>query len=66
VMDRLVVRGDTLVVIEHHPDVIASADWVIELGPGAGAKGGEIVFEGEPSRLAKAKTATGLYLAGRR
>jgi excinuclease ABC subunit A len=66
VMDRLVVRGDTLVVIEHHPDVILSADWVIELGPGAGAKGGEIVFEGEPSRLAKAKTATGLYLAGRR
>src|SRR6202042_3175790 len=38
VMDRLVQRGDTLVVIEHQPDVIAAADWVIELGPGAGAR----------------------------
>jgi excinuclease ABC subunit A len=62
VMDRLVARGDTLVVIEHHPDVIANADWVIELGPGAGAAGGEIVFSGEPRDLAKAKTATGRYL----
>jgi excinuclease ABC subunit A len=66
VMDRLVARGDTLVVIEHHPDVIQSADWVVELGPGAGGAGGQIVFEGPPQRLAKAKTATGRYLADRR
>jgi excinuclease ABC subunit A len=66
VMDRLVSRGDTLVVIEHHPDVIASADWVIELGPGAGAAGGEIVFEGEPRELAKAKTATGIYFGSKK
>jgi excinuclease ABC subunit A len=65
VLDRLVARGDTLVVIEHHPDVIASADWVIELGPGAGDEGGEVVFEGEPGRLVKSRTATGAYLAGR-
>jgi excinuclease ABC subunit A len=65
VMDRLVARGDTLVVIEHHPDVIESADWVVELGPGAGDAGGEIVFEGPPQRLAKAKTATGRYFADR-
>ena len=50
VLERLVARGDTLVVIEHHPDVIASADWVVELGPEAGEEGGEIVFEGEPKQ----------------
>ena len=64
VLDRLVQRGDTLVVIEHHPDVIASADWVIELGPEAGARGGRIVFEGKPAGLLRAKTATGKYFAG--
>lgn len=58
VLDRLVERGDTLVVIEHHLDVIMSADWVIELGPEAGEAGGQIVFEGLPSQLRKAKTAT--------
>jgi excinuclease ABC subunit A len=61
VLERLVARGDTLVVIEHHPDVIACADWVVELGPEAGTNGGEIVFAGEPKKLTKAKTATGKY-----
>jgi excinuclease ABC subunit A len=64
VMEQLVARGDTLVVIEHHPDVIASADWVVELGPEAGELGGRIVFEGEPRHLARARTATGRYFAG--
>jgi excinuclease ABC subunit A len=64
VMERLVERGDTLVIIEHHPDVIACADWVVELGPEAGTDGGRIVFEGEPQKLSRAKTATGRYLAG--
>jgi excinuclease ABC subunit A len=64
VMERLVERGDTLVVIEHHPDVIACADWVVELGPEAGEHGGRVVFEGEPRKLSRAKTATGRYLAG--
>ncbi len=63
VMERLVARGDTLVIIEHHPDVIASADWVIELGPEAGDDGGRVVFEGEPRKLAKAKTATGRVMS---
>jgi excinuclease ABC subunit A len=63
VLERLVERGDTLVVIEHHPDVIASADWVVELGPEAGEEGGRIVFEGEPRKLARARTATGKVLA---
>jgi excinuclease ABC subunit A len=64
VLEQLVARGDTLVVVEHHPDVIASADWVVELGPEAGEEGGRIVFEGEPRKLSRAKTATGKYLAG--
>ncbi|MEI7892640.1 MAG: excinuclease ABC subunit UvrA [Myxococcales bacterium] len=63
VLERLVERGDTVVVIEHHPDVIASADWVVELGPEAGALGGQVVFAGAPSLLTQAKTATGLFLA---
>jgi excinuclease ABC subunit A len=63
VLERLVARGDTLVVIEHHPDVIACADWVVELGPEAGEHGGRVVFEGEPKKLTRAKTATGRYLA---
>ena len=66
VMDRLVARGDTLVVIEHHPDVIVNADWVVELGPEAGTAGGEIVYAGDPRGLTKAKTATGRYLASKR
>jgi excinuclease ABC subunit A len=64
VMEQLVARGDTLVIIEHHPDVIACADWVVELGPEAGDAGGLVVFEGEPRSLSRAKTATGRYLAG--
>src|SRR5580658_5891166 len=63
VLERLVERGDTLVIIEHHPDVIACADWVVELGPEAGQDGGRVVFEGEPRKLAKAKTATGRVMS---
>jgi excinuclease ABC subunit A len=63
VLDRLVERGDTLVIVEHHPDVIANADWVVELGPEAGEAGGRVVFEGEPRALLKKKTATARALA---
>jgi excinuclease ABC subunit A len=63
VLERLVDRGDTLVVIEHHPDVIACADWVVELGPEAGEHGGQIVYEGAPDKLLRAKTATGRWFA---
>jgi excinuclease ABC subunit A len=62
VLDRLVERGDTLVIVEHHPDVIANADWVVELGPEAGESGGTVVFEGEPKQLERRKTATGRAL----
>lgn len=58
VLDRLVSRGDTLVVIEHHPEVIAGADWLIELGPGSGAAGGRVVAQGAPRSLTKKKTNT--------
>jgi excinuclease ABC subunit A len=59
---RLVDRGDTLVVIEHHPSVIASADHVVELGPEGGEAGGRLVGQGTPRELARLKTATGRVL----
>jgi excinuclease ABC subunit A len=62
VLDKLVARGDTLVVIEHHPAVIACADHVIELGPEGGKLGGKLVAEGPPKEVAKKKTATGAVL----
>ncbi len=58
VLDRLVARGDTLVIVEHHPWVIAGADHIVELGPGGGASGGRKVAEGSPKHLRKLKTAT--------
>jgi excinuclease ABC subunit A len=58
VLDRLVARGDTLVIVEHHPWVIAGADHIVELGPGGGASGGKKVAEGPPKELRKMKTAT--------
>ncbi|APR99434.1 excinuclease ABC subunit UvrA [Pajaroellobacter abortibovis] len=63
VFDRLVQRGDTLVIIEHHPDLITRADWVIELGPEAGKDGGTIVFQGKSAQLYAQPTATGQWLA---
>jgi excinuclease ABC subunit A len=53
VLNRLVERGDTVVVIEHHPDVMLAADWIIDLGPEGGAHGGRIVAEGTPEDIAK-------------
>ena len=63
VMRRLVDRGDTLVVVEHHPTVIAGADHLLELGPEAGEAGGRLVAEGSPRAVARKKTATGRLLA---
>jgi excinuclease ABC subunit A len=59
VLGDLVSRGDTLVIVEHHPDVIASADYIVELGPDGGEGGGRIVFEGVFDDLRRADTATG-------
>ncbi len=58
VMQQLVDRGDSLVVIEHHPSVLRSADWIVELGPGGGRSGGRVVAEGTPATLAAGTTAT--------
>ena len=64
--DRLVDAGSSVIVIEHNLDVISRADWVIDLGPGAGQDGGSIQFEGVPSDLARAKESlTGQHLAAR-
>ena len=52
-LDRLVEQGNTVVVIEHNLDVIKSADWIIDLGPGGGRDGGRIVAEGAPEVVAK-------------
>lgn len=61
--DVLLAAGHSLVVVEHNPDVIRSADWVIDLGPDAGDRGGEVVFEGTPEDLVKeGKTYTAKYL----
>lgn len=58
--------GNTVIVVEHDPQTILEADWVIDIGPGAGKEGGRIVFEGSPSKLLKARTLTGDYLSGRK
>jgi excinuclease UvrABC ATPase subunit len=63
-LDRLVGSGKSVIVIEHHQAVMAHADWIIDLGPGAGHDGGRIIFEGTPADLAAARsTLTGEHLA---
>ncbi|BCI52393.1 ABC transporter ATP-binding protein [Mycolicibacterium litorale] len=63
-LDRLVDSGKSVIVIEHHQAVMAHADWIIDMGPGAGHDGGRIVFEGTPADLVAAgKTLTGRHLA---
>jgi excinuclease UvrABC ATPase subunit len=63
-LDRIVDSGRSVIVIEHHQAVMAHADWIIDLGPGAGNDGGRIVFEGTPSDLVAARsTLTGQHLA---
>jgi excinuclease UvrABC ATPase subunit len=64
-LDRLVDEGKSVIVIEHHQAVMAHADWIIDLGPGAGHDGGRVVFEGTPAALAADRsTLTGQHLAG--
>ncbi|HEV2753962.1 MAG TPA: ATP-binding cassette domain-containing protein, partial [Solirubrobacteraceae bacterium] len=63
-LDRLVDTGKSVIAIEHHQAVMAHADWIIDLGPGAGHTGGQIVFEGTPADLIAARsTLTGEHLA---
>ena len=65
VMHRLRNAGNTLVVVEHDPQVMVAADRIIDIGPGPGERGGQIVFDGTPSQLRAARTLTGDYLGGR-
>jgi excinuclease UvrABC ATPase subunit len=63
-LDRLVESGKSVIVVEHHQAVMAHADWIIDLGPGAGHDGGRIVFEGTPAELVAGRSGlTGEYLA---
>ncbi|WP_334158138.1 excinuclease ABC subunit UvrA [Achromobacter insolitus] len=65
VMHRLRNAGNTLVVVEHDPQVMVAADRIIDIGPGPGERGGQIVFDGTPAKLRTARTLTGDYLGGR-
>ena len=62
VLHRLKQKGNTVVVIEHNLDVVKTADWIIDLGPEGGAKGGRIVAMGTPEDIAKINCHTGQYL----
>ena len=55
VLNRLADLGNTVIIIEHHPDVIKTADWVLDLGPDGGEDGGHIVAQGPPEAVARAK-----------
>lgn len=63
IMNRLVDKGNTVIVIEHNLDVISQADWIIDMGPDGGSRGGQIVFEGKPEHIIQTKQSlTGDYL----
>jgi excinuclease ABC subunit A len=63
VLHRLVDQGNSVVVIEHNLDVIKTADWIVDLGPEGGVRGGEVVAEGTPEQVAaNARSYTGGYL----
>jgi len=66
VMQRLRDSGNSLVVVEHDPQIMLAADRILDMGPGPGDRGGEIVFHGTPAELQRAGTATGMYLGGAR
>ncbi len=63
-LDRLVDSGKSVIVIEHHQAVMAHADWIVDLGPGAGHEGGTVVFQGTPAQMVQDRsTLTGQHLA---
>ncbi|MDD5489388.1 MAG: excinuclease ABC subunit UvrA, partial [Candidatus Moranbacteria bacterium] len=63
---RLKEEGSSVIVVEHDGKIIRAADWVVDMGPGAGDAGGEIIFEGSPQKLIASKTSTGEYLRGKK
>lgn len=63
IIDRLVNAGNTVILIEHHLDVIRQADWIIDLGPEGGSAGGEVLFEGPPQALKRcARSITARFI----
>jgi excinuclease ABC subunit A len=62
VLHRLVEEGHSVVVIEHHPHILATCDWLIELGPGGGPQGGQVIAAGTPESLASGHTPTAPYV----
>lgn len=62
VLQRLVVEGNTVIVVEHHPNVLAACDWLVELGPVGGPKGGKVIATGSPREVAQMDTPTAPYL----
>ncbi len=65
-MQILKDSGNSLIVVEHDEDIIRKADWIVDMGPGAGEEGGEVIFEGDFSKLLKSKTSTAQYLTGKK
>jgi len=65
-LKRLRDLGNTVLVVEHDTQTIKNADWVIDIGPGAGREGGQIMFEGTPNQLLRSRTLTGQYLSGKK
>jgi len=65
-MQTLKDGGNSLIVVEHDEDIIKKADWIIDMGPGAGEEGGKIIFEGNLKSLLKANTSTALYIIGKK
>ena len=59
---RMVENGNTLIIIEHHSEIIKQADWIIDIGPDGGVNGGNVVFSGVPKDLLESGTITGEYL----
>lgn len=65
ILFRLKEKGNSVFVVEHDPDIIRAAEWIVDMGPEAGKNGGEVVFNGEPEGLAEVKSLTGEYLMKR-
>ncbi len=65
-MQLLREAGNSLLVVEHDEDIIRKADWIIDMGPGAGEEGGQVIFQGDIQKLMKAKTSTAQYLTGKK
>ena len=61
-LDRMVDAGNTVAVVEHNQQLIRNSDWIIDLGPEGGDKGGRIVYEGRPDQIKASKSVTGKYL----